>query len=332
MNPAVTEAVKAEEPDCLPLVSVVVPTYRRPQLCARLLHALCAQTLSFGDFEVLAVDDCSGDETGEMLQDLVPTMPYRLLPLRSPKSGSPGRARNVGWRAARAPVLAFIDDDCVPEPDWLAAGLNTMSADPALGVLQGYTKPPDDYEESNFRRWHHRMEIYSPTPYFEACNIFYRREALERVNGFDEEIGFWGDDTHGGWSVKRAGWTSGFAPDAVVVHDVTNRPVKWHLGHGLDETNVIRLAVEFPEYREVAFWRPWAVRRSDAAFVAAMLSAIIALRWRPAILGALPYLWWQRPSIRNPDFVPRCFEGLAIDASRSIGQIRGALRYRIFVV
>ncbi len=134
-----------------PLVSVVVPTYRRPQRCARLLRALSKQTLPPTDFEVLAVDDCSGDETPDVLHALAREVPYRLVPLTSPKNGSPGRARNVGWRSSRAGIIAFTDDDCVPEPDWLAAGLRALSTDSDLGVVQGRTKPPEDFDKSIVR-------------------------------------------------------------------------------------------------------------------------------------------------------------------------------------
>ncbi len=176
------------------------------------------------------------------------------------------------------------------------------------------------------------MDIMGPTPFFETCNIFYRRDALEHIAGFDEEIGFWGDDTHAGWAVRRAGWTSGFTPEAVVVHDVELRSVKWFIGHGFDETNTVRLAAEFPEFRKEAFWRTWGCRRQDVAFIAAVASTVVALRWRPAVVGALPYLWWRRPGFQRPHFVRACFETVAVDASRSFGQLRGAVRYRIFVI
>lgn len=315
-----------------PFVSVVVPTYRRPERCARLLRALSKQTLPPTDFEVLAVDDCSGDETPDVLKALVGEVPYKLVPLTSPKNGSPGRARNVGWRSSRAGIIAFIDDDCVPEPDWLAAGLRAFSTNSALGVVQGRTRPPDEFDESQLCMWSHHMDITAPTPFFETCNIFYRRDALEYIAGFDEEIGFWGDDTYAGWAVKRAGWTSGFTPDAVVVHDVELRSVKWFIRHGFDETNTVRLAAEFPQFRREAFWRSWGCRREDVAFIAAVASAVLALRWRPAAVGALPYLWWRRPGFQRDHFVRACFETVAVDASRSIGQLRGAVRHRIFVI
>ena len=325
-------------------VSVVVPTHNRSGRLAELLRRLASQSLGPDRFEVVVVDDCSIDDTGVVLASLADELPYRLVALRTPVNGGPAAARNLGWRAASAPVAAFTDDDCIPDDGWLAAGLAAFAADPALGVVQGRTRPPDGVDISKLQGWYVWRDVSAATPYFDGCNVFYRRAALDRTGGFDEQIAWWstrpgagapvawGEDTAAGWSVVEAGWGRGFAADAVVVHDVEDRGWLWHVKHGYLDRIIIGLGVQHPGYRQEAFWRPWAYRREDAAFLAAVAGAAAALRWRPAALAVLPYLWWRRPSIRRPRFLQVCVGNLAVDTARAVGQLHGAVKYRTFVV
>lgn len=319
-----------------PAISLVIPTYRRPERLARLIAALDEQTLAPDRFEVIIVDDCSGDETAEVLSAAVDQVQFVLRPLRLDANSGPGPARNLGWQSARAPIIAFTDDDCVPEPGWLAAGLEAMSTDPRLGVLQGRTREPDGLDGSNVERWSHRQRISGPTPWFETCNIFYRRDALKDAGGFGEFLTAWGgwfaEDTAAGWGALHAGWSRGFTGDAVVIHDEETRSVRWYLDKGILEAKFVELAAVYPEFRREAFWRPWALRREDAAFVLAMLGLAAATRWRPAAGVALPYLWWRRPSIHQTHFFRRGAETVAVDAARFAGHIYGAVRNRIFVI
>ncbi|MGH9122386.1 MAG: glycosyltransferase, partial [Acidimicrobiales bacterium] len=120
-----------------PEVSVVISSYRRPDRLERLLRSLAEQTMAAGSFEVLAVDNASEDGTGEVLDRLAAELPYKLLPLATFANRGPAPARNLGWHHSAAPLVAFTDDDCVPEPGWLEAGAAARQADPRLGIVQG---------------------------------------------------------------------------------------------------------------------------------------------------------------------------------------------------
>ncbi len=326
-------------------VSVVVPTHDRSDRCAELLRRLASQSIGPDRFEVLVVDDCSTDDTPDVVASAVGEVPYRLVALRTPVNGGPAAARNLGWRAASAPLVAFTDDDCEPEDGWLEAGVAAFEADPDLGVAQGCTRPPDGVDITKLQGWYVWRVITEATPYFDACNVFYRRAALESTGGFDEQIAWWstrpgagatpvawGEDTAAGWAVVEAGWGRGFVGDAVVVHAVEDRGWVWHVKHGYLDRIIVALGVQHPGFRREAFWRPWSYRREDAAFLAAVAGGAVALRWRPAALAVLPYLWCRRPSVRRPRFLEVCVGNLAVDTARAVGQVHGALRYRTFVV
>jgi glycosyltransferase involved in cell wall biosynthesis len=319
-----------------PEISVVIPTYNRSARIVALLETLRQQTLAPERFEVVVVDNCSTDDTSAAIGTLDPTLPFRVLVHRTPVNKGPAPARNLGWRTASAPLLAFLDDDCTPAPGWLEAGLAALGDQPAAGVIQGRTHVPDEVDVNQVAYgppdWEVLHAINGPTPQFETCNIFYRREVMEKIGGFDEGIGWWGEDTAAGWRALQAGWEGGFAFWAEVTHPVEQRGWGWFIRNGLNERNLIGLAVELPAYRAAAFWRPWAYRKEEAALVAAVVGAAVGLRFRPALLLALPYLWWRRPSVRHLSFFRLCFQIPILDAARISAHLRGSVEQRTLVL
>lgn len=118
-----------------PLVSVVIPTYRRRQPLQRCLEALSRQTLARTSFEVVVIDDGSPEPVEDLQNDLA----FRSLQLRIVRQNNagPAAARNRGAKEAQGALLAFTDDDCQPRPDWLS--LLMEGADHRPGALIGGT-------------------------------------------------------------------------------------------------------------------------------------------------------------------------------------------------
>src|SRR5919107_1797272 len=112
--------------------SVVIPTYRRPELLERVLEALTKQDLPADEFEVIVCDDAGSEETCAQVERWRAASPvsFVYLTAATPKLG-PAAMRNAGWRAARGDVIAFTDDDTIPEPDWLRRGLLALADDAA---------------------------------------------------------------------------------------------------------------------------------------------------------------------------------------------------------
>ncbi|HEX4490320.1 MAG TPA: glycosyltransferase [Acidimicrobiia bacterium] len=311
-----------------PEISVVIPTFCRANRLRRLVAALEQQTLARDRFEVVVVDNASTDDTPRALRELVARSPLTLRTLVETTPG-PAATRNAGWKAARGEVIAFVDDDCVPDPDWLSSGLDAMRADARLGVVQGQTRKPEGEPLGDWSVW---RQITAPTPYFEACNIFYRRAALAETPGFDEGIGNYGEDCAAGWAVIAAGWRRGFAEAALAYHDVEERGVRYHLRTGLLERHVARLARRHPEFREEAFWRPWAFRRENAAFTLAVAGLALSLRHRPALLLVVPYVRLRMPPPQHPRRLRFLAERIAVDSAQFAGMRVGSLRYRLAVL
>ena len=306
-------------------VAVVVPTHNRADRLARLVAALESQTHT--PAEVVIVDDGSVDDTPAVLADLAATTPLPMTTIRIDGRG-PAVARNVGWRRTSAAVVAFTDDDCVPESGWLAAAADALAAAPRTGVLQGVTRPQKGAVEG---RWAATRRVDGPTPFFEACNLILRREALEVTGGFDESLVIHGEDTALGWSVLERGWDRGFAVGAVVEHDVTHPGLGWHLRQAWMQGNLVRLAVRHPGLR-ATFWRPWAFRRDEAVFAAAIIGVAAATRVPFALVLAAPYAWTHRTSRPDAEWVRGRLEILAFDGVTLAGMLRASLRHRRLIL
>lgn len=108
-----------------PRLSVIVPSCNREAELSRCLAGLAAQTLPRAQLEVLVVDDSGATDTGDPRSSDLGLEHLRFL--RHPKNLGAAAARNSGARTAEAPFLAFLDDDCVPEPDWAAEMLASFS-------------------------------------------------------------------------------------------------------------------------------------------------------------------------------------------------------------
>lgn len=287
------------EAEATPQISVVVPTHRRLDSLQRLMAGLGEQTLPRDRWGTVIVDDGSGPDIAESIDELVREAPFSVKVIHRESSGGPAVARNSGWRTTDTPLVAFVDDDCVPQPKWLECGVGGFTG-PGVGVVQGRTVRPTTGDPYPYTPFTVVREVSAPSPWFEGCNIFFRRDALERAGGFDESFGRFpcGEDTNLGWSVLGAGWERGWAEDAVVEHELSERTWSWHLRFHWLEGNSVELAARHPDMRAM-FWRPWAIKRENALFAAAVAGTVASLRFKPAILATLPYVAWLGPGRRT---------------------------------
>jgi glycosyltransferase involved in cell wall biosynthesis len=202
--------------------SVVVPTFRRPDLLARCLDALAAQQFDTAAFEVIIADDADDAITRAQVAAFGSGVPFRVQYVAVSSPHGPAAARNAGWRTAGADVIAFTDDDCIPSPYWLSAGTTALEKDGTLAAVTGRVvvplpEHPTDYE---------RDAAGLAGAEFVTADCFCRRSALEAVGGFDVRFSAaWREDSDLQFSLLEAGLRIGRAPDALAVHPV--RPAPW---------------------------------------------------------------------------------------------------------
>ncbi len=203
-------------------VSVVVATFRRPDFLARCLAALKVQDFDPTEWEIVIADDAASDATRSQVEDAARTLaPVPVRYLAVTRTQGPAAARNAGWRGALGSIIAFTDDDCVPDRHWLLEGVSALDrtgADAAGGRIVVPIPPePTDYELDATGL--ERAE-------FATANAFCRRDALLAVGGFDERFTqAWREDSDLQFALLTAGFTVASAPDAIVVHPV--RAGRW---------------------------------------------------------------------------------------------------------
>lgn len=205
-----------------PRLSVVIPTYRRPDLLARCLHALVNQDADPRSYEIIVADDAASTATRQQVEGVaIFVQPcVRYVPVRG--SHGPAAARNAGWRVARGEVIAFTDDDTIPDPGWVAAGLGAFERDPDLAAANGRTEAPLPPRPTDYER----NESGLATAEFITANCFVRRTVLETLGGFDERFrAAWREDSDLHFALLEAGLKLIKVPDAVVVHPI--RRSRW---------------------------------------------------------------------------------------------------------
>jgi GT2 family glycosyltransferase len=230
-----------------PEVSVVVPTRSRETRLAFLLDALAEQTLDRDRYEVIVVradDSLDGPHTE-------PPDGFEVRFLSAPRGTS--SQRNAGWRAARAPLVAFTDDDCRPAPEWLERVL-AAAGDPDV-FIQGRTEPDPD-ERGPLRGLARTMDVDALDVWAPTCNMTYPRELLERVGGFDERfVEPWGEDTDLAWRVREAGGRQEFRDDVLVWHAVHSRTLPEAIRDGTTRNAIPMVVARHPALRDALVFR-----------------------------------------------------------------------------
>jgi glycosyltransferase involved in cell wall biosynthesis len=205
--------------------SVVIPTRNRLDLLSEVLDALQAQ-VQVGEFEVVVVDDGSSDGTWSWLQNHDFSLPFQCL---NGGGRGPAAARNLGVRSANGERIAFLGDDTVPQPDWLAQH-QAIASDDSVATL-GQTKWHPRMPTSSFLDWLNEEGkqfgyslISDPNkvefPFFYSSNLTVSRHWLMEES-FDE--GFpnaaWEDIELGYRLLNARGLTLRYNKNALAWHD-----------------------------------------------------------------------------------------------------------------
>ncbi|HUH58639.1 MAG TPA: glycosyltransferase [Candidimonas sp.] len=301
--------------DRTPLVSVVVPTRNRPELLARCLRALIGQTLGGDSYEVVVCDDGPAEAVRVVVQklaDLAQGRPMlRYIPVTATQG--PAGARNAGWRAARSAVIAFTDDDTIPEPYWLRAGLDAM-ASPGVQAVAGRIVMPLPERPTD-------MDLDAAglaSAEFATANCFVMRDALERVGGFDERYTLaWREDSDLHFALIDTGQRIVSAPGAKVVHPLR----RTHFGAGLHMQRKVMFDVllyrKFPDlYRQhIRKGPPWFYLLVCGSFLLALVNFLAGDRpsaAAAALLWALLSLLFFFRRLRRSAFTLRNIAELAV--------------------
>jgi len=209
-----------------PLVSIIINTLNRGESLRRTIDSL--RQLTYPSFEVVVVNGPSTDNSDEVIAGYGSDLKVRRCP-----EPNLSMSRNIGIAAAAGEIVAFIDDDAVPEPRWLdelVALYDTDEVGGAGGVVHdhtGYTfqcrfnsadRLGNASTEHDAPLDHWSFPGAQRFPYLIGTNSSFRRDALIAVGGFDEEIEYYLDETDVCLRMVDAGWVLRQGEGATVHH------------------------------------------------------------------------------------------------------------------
>lgn len=223
-------------PELLDFCSIIICTRNGRERIGTCLTAI--RQLKGGNFETLVVDDGSTDGSADFVSRNFPEV--RLLQLAA---GGLSTARNAGAAAAHGELLAFTDDDCAPDQDWLAR-LRPRFRDGQFAAAGGPNLAPAP------QTWQQAVVTAAPgapshvmldddeAEHLPGCNLVVTRAAFVAIGGFDPQFQTAGDDVDFCWRLRAAGFRLGFVPGAFVWHWRRPSLVKFfrqQLGYGRAE-------------------------------------------------------------------------------------------------
>ncbi len=210
-----------------PSFSIVINTLNRGAVLEKTLESF--RWLNYpGEFEVVVVNGPSTDNSGEVIASWLPKIRAGKCDLANLSV-----SRNVGICMAQGDIVAFIDDDAIPEPEWLTQ-LAEAYRDPMVGAVGGFVYNHTGYDFQYTygvvdRFGHADLGMQEATPHLSfpksgrfphllGCNSSFRRSALLEIGGFDEEFEYFLDETDVCLRIVDAGYLIAQLPRAYVHH------------------------------------------------------------------------------------------------------------------
>lgn len=222
--------------------SIVINTLNRATLLQQTLQSF--RWLNYdGNFEVIVVNGPSTDNSDQIIESWLPTIRAGQCDVANLSV-----SRNIGICMAQGDIVVFIDDDAMPEPEWLtqlAAAYDSTEIGGAGGLVFDQTGYTYQYEYSTANRlananWaagqsseHLCFPGSFEFPYLQGTNASFRRSALLEVGGFDEEIEYYLDETELCCRLIDTGYIIRQLPNAYVHH-------KFAPSHVRDEHRITR--------------------------------------------------------------------------------------------
>ena len=340
-------------------LSVVICSLNGAAGVDRCLRALAEQ--KDADLQVIVVDDGSTDDTSAVASG------HGVTVIRHEVNRGLAAARNTGIAAATAPVVAFLDDDCEPEPEWARALLDAYE-DGVIGVggdivpcapegyVRGYLRRNNPLRPLELNLAHSEKLLYRLSLYLRSqwrpeeqhgkrdvyslvgANMSFARSALQR-KGFDERFRFGAEDLDLCLALPRdfPGARLVMTPDAVVRHHFVSSlrdNVRRHRSYG---RGCARLYRKWPSMRPTIF--PGPVLVAALLIAAAFAPLLAAAVFAPLLLAAavaLPLLMYPKGMrlalvLRKPSCVLDSYVQLAEEAYGNVGYVQGLWRYRHLV-
>lgn len=258
-----------------PLFTIIVPTYNRPKQLEVLLESLTKLAAPEGGFEVIIVDDGSQVDLNAVAEPFYTQLSLTLL-LQS--NSGPAQARNYGTEQARTYYIAFTDDDCTPDSNWLIAAAAHLNDYPDVMVggkiinrltSNRYAETSQLIVDMVYAHYNAQPQA---TAFFTSNNIILPREQFLDLGGFDvENFGYVSEDRDLCDRWLQAGYVLHHLSEAIIyhAHDLTlQKFLRQHFHYGQGAWAFYRARERLAARADMSFHTstsPWQFVRQKAS-------------------------------------------------------------------
>lgn len=216
-----------------PLLSVIVVNFRRAADTVECLRRLSAE-LDYPDVEVICVDNASGDGSTDVIRAEAP----HVTLVRSDTNRGFAGGCNLGASHAKGSVLAFLNNDARPHPQWARAAVEVLRADPTVAAVASKVLSDDgadvDFVDGGLTWFGMGYKRHAGSPlsdvpaeqhtkakdvlFATGSAMFVRAAVFAQVGGFDERLFMFYEDVDLGWRLNLLGWRVRYVPESVAYH------------------------------------------------------------------------------------------------------------------
>lgn len=287
-----------------PDISVVITTFERRGQLSHVLEKLSLQDYPKDRFEVVVVNDGGSQALEGLIERFNSGLQVRLV---NQKNAGPAAGRNTGVRHARASVVAFVDDDCEPAPDWLSAFSIAARSHPGA-LLGGHTLPGlrDDLCSVASQKVQDIVyEYYNADPaaarFFASNNMALSAATFRSLGGFDTRFRIASEDRDLCERWRNAGGWLVYVPSAVIHHSHHMTLAEFARQHFRYGRGASRFHRERARRRSSALsehtgfhrhWNRWLFRPwRDEPMPKAVVLIMLLLLWQAANAAGFLYGW-----------------------------------------
>lgn len=279
-------------------ITIILSAFKRWDLLEKALQRISEQDFPADKWELIVIDDANAPQNKQVVESF--SKKIKNITFISEGHRGAAKARELGFKRARGDIIAFTDEDTLPQTDWLSQIKKAFDAHPEAMGIEG--KVLSDEKKPLFSNAPENMHggIYI------GCNTHYRRAAIENVKYYDPEFYFWREDTNLAFKVLTLGPIV-FVPEVVTHHPAkTIAPISiWkNLSHLKDDMLLYR---RFPRKTVSFLGREWIRHAAVSALAWVLILAGFASDGLVGVgLGAIVYgLFRTLLNLRNKSFTFR---------------------------
>jgi GT2 family glycosyltransferase len=212
-------------------ISVVIATYNRCESLMATLRSLAESQIPAGlSWEVIVVDNNSTDQTRAAVECFIDSGQQNVRYLFEPRQGRVF-ALNTGIREAKGRIIAFTDDDCIVDSQWITSILEEYASDPYLAAIGGRVELYDRRDKPMTVRVSKQRMLVSSAPFepcfvpIIGCNMAFKRAVFDEIGYFDPALstgsksGTVADDVDFLYRAYKNGFKVVYSPNVLVYHN-----------------------------------------------------------------------------------------------------------------